>query len=444
MRRLPLALVALALLSACSKEAPEVAQRPPVEVTVLKIEPKDTPIVPEFDGQTVSSRQVTIMARVDGFLDKRVYTEGSMIKAGQVMFLQDPKPFKAQLDAAKGALAAQEARWETAKKNLARVKPLVELNALSQKDLDDAVGSELSAAAAVQTARADVEQAQPLPLAQGFGQKEGVAATGPLQALREEPWVSGARQTLHQAVDRIGPQPAQAQVQRAAAVDQCLLAGLLVGSVLLAMAPAVAGMALAAYLAIALLLIGALVVAISAGWGGGRVIVSKSAWSGLGLLYAGAMVVSVCVLRHSLFLGATAVLWLFAIVWGTDIMAYFGGRLIGGPKLCPPISPGKTWSGFGTGVFCGALAGMGVVAFSVTPGEAALLPVLALGLLASAGGVALGFAVHFVFVSLLPGLLDGLGRWVPQLTLHRVPQGSHWLVHEQPGLVAEHIRSLLG
>lgn len=160
MRRLPLAFVALVLLSACSKEDPKSTERPAVEVTVIKVEPKDTQIVPQFDGQTVSSRQVTIMARVDGFLDKRVYTEGTMIKAGQVMFLQDPKPFKAQLDAAKGALAAQQARWETTKKNLARVKPLVELNALSQKDLDDAIGSELSAAASVQTARADVEQAQ--------------------------------------------------------------------------------------------------------------------------------------------------------------------------------------------------------------------------------------------------------------------------------------------
>lgn len=46
--------------------------------------------------------------------------------------------------------------------------------------------------------------------------------------------------------------------------------------------------------------------------------------------------------------------------------------------------------------------------------------------------------------ALLPGLLDGLAQWVPQLTLHRVPQGSHWLVHEQPGLVAEHIAALLG
>lgn len=154
------AFVALALVSGCSKDAPEVAERPPVPVKAITIEPKDTPVVPQFDGQTVSSRQVVIMARVDGFLDKRVYTEGSMVKAGEVMFQQDPKPFKAQLDAAKGALAAQEARWLTAKQNLARVKPLVALNALSQKDLDDAIGSEKAAEASVQTARADVEQAQ--------------------------------------------------------------------------------------------------------------------------------------------------------------------------------------------------------------------------------------------------------------------------------------------
>lgn len=160
MRWLPVAFVALTLVSACSKEQPPSAARPPVDVTVIKIQPKDTHIVPEFDGQTVSSRQVVIMARVAGFLDKRLYNEGSMVKAGQVLFQQDPKPFKAQLSAAQGALAAQEARWLTAQQNLARVKPLVAQNALSQKDLDDAIGTEKSAAAAVQTARADVEQAQ--------------------------------------------------------------------------------------------------------------------------------------------------------------------------------------------------------------------------------------------------------------------------------------------
>lgn len=143
--------------------------------------------------------------------------------------------------------------------------------------------------------------------------------------------------------------------------------------------------------ALGILLAGALAVGLMAIWGAGRddavstkQLAVKSAWAAFGLLYAGAMVVSVCVLRHSLFLGATAILWLFALVWGTDVMAYFGGRLIGGPKLCRPISPGKTWSGFIVGVTCGALAGVGIVAYSVTPGEASLLPVLLLGLMAGA------------------------------------------------------------
>lgn len=160
MRWLPVALVALTLVSACSKEHAEKKEPAAVDVTVLKIDPTDVEVIPQFDGQTVSSRQVVIMARVNGFLDKRIYTEGSMVKAGEVMFQQDPKPFKAQLDAAKGALAAQEARLLTAQQNLARVKPLVALNALSQKDLDDAIGTEKSAVAAVQIARADVETAQ--------------------------------------------------------------------------------------------------------------------------------------------------------------------------------------------------------------------------------------------------------------------------------------------
>jgi membrane fusion protein (multidrug efflux system) len=103
---------------------------------------------------------VQIVARVNGFLDKRVYTEGSVVKAGDVMFLQDPKPLQATLDAYNGALAEQQARLQTARDDLARVKPLAARNALSKKDLDDATGREQAAAAAVDTARANVVQAK--------------------------------------------------------------------------------------------------------------------------------------------------------------------------------------------------------------------------------------------------------------------------------------------
>jgi membrane fusion protein (multidrug efflux system) len=157
---LVVALAAAALVGGCGKHEQTAVERPPIEVTVATIAPRDTPVSYEYVGQTQSSHQVQIRARVAGFLDRRVYAEGSMVKAGDVMFQQDPKPAQAQLDAAKGALAEQQARLQTANDNLAQVKPLAALNALSQKDLDDATGQQQAAAAAVQTAMANVETAR--------------------------------------------------------------------------------------------------------------------------------------------------------------------------------------------------------------------------------------------------------------------------------------------
>jgi membrane fusion protein (multidrug efflux system) len=146
------------LLAGCGK--PETPPPPAPEVSVIKVEPQDAPVTYDFVGSTESSQQVEVRARVDGYLDQRLYDEGAIVKEGQVMFQMDPKPFQAQLDAAKGALAQQEAKLWTAQANLKRVKPLAAANAVSQKDLDDATGRVNSAAAAVEMARADVETAQ--------------------------------------------------------------------------------------------------------------------------------------------------------------------------------------------------------------------------------------------------------------------------------------------
>jgi phosphatidate cytidylyltransferase len=108
---------------------------------------------------------------------------------------------------------------------------------------------------------------------------------------------------------------------------------------------------------------------------GGR----RSQWPAGGVLYAGAMLIAVCVLRSSEEFGARAILWLFALVWGVDIMAYFGGRLIGGPKLWPRVSPGKTWSGFFVGVICGAAAGT-----LLAPNGGARIQLFAFGLVGGA------------------------------------------------------------
>ncbi len=160
MRCLLICLAAFALATGCSRHKPPEEAAGPVEVTVMTVTPRDTPVSFEYVGQTESSHQVEIRARVSGFLDRRVYTEGSMVKAGQVMFQQDPRPFQAQLKAAEGALAEQQARLKVADDNLAQVRPLAVLKALSQKDLDDAIGQQQAAAAAVQTATAHAEEAR--------------------------------------------------------------------------------------------------------------------------------------------------------------------------------------------------------------------------------------------------------------------------------------------
>jgi membrane fusion protein, multidrug efflux system len=158
------ALIILALLPAagCGRQgaAPGEGPAKPVEVTAVTVRAKDVPVSFEFVAQTQSSRQVNIQARVSGFLEKRVYTEGSMVREGQVLFLMDARPFQVQVDAQSAALARQQASLEVARADLERTKPLAAQDALSQKDLDDANGQFLAAAAAVEEAKARLETAR--------------------------------------------------------------------------------------------------------------------------------------------------------------------------------------------------------------------------------------------------------------------------------------------
>jgi multidrug efflux pump subunit AcrA (membrane-fusion protein) len=91
-------------LASCSGEVPPPAPRE-ADVTAMNVTPKDAPAIYEFVGQTQSSREVEIRARVDEFLDKRVYTEGALVREGQILFLKDRKPFEASLQQARGELA---------------------------------------------------------------------------------------------------------------------------------------------------------------------------------------------------------------------------------------------------------------------------------------------------------------------------------------------------
>jgi membrane fusion protein (multidrug efflux system) len=160
-RLVALVVVAVLAISGCGRKASGPPQATgPLEVTSVTVTPRDAPAVFEFVAQTQSSRQVNIQARVSGFLEKRVYTEGSVVKEGQVLFLMDQRPFQVQVDAHAAELAKQQASLDMARANLERTKPLAEQDALSQKDLDDATGQFHAAEAAVEGAIAKLESAK--------------------------------------------------------------------------------------------------------------------------------------------------------------------------------------------------------------------------------------------------------------------------------------------
>ncbi len=168
---LPLLLGGL-LLFGCGKQEKVQPQAPIVEVA--EVTQKDVPVYSEWVGTTDGMVNATIRAQVQGYLIKQNYTEGDFVKKDQVLFEIDPREYQAALDQAKSVLhqskaaleqakadvSGKEARWETAKANLKRIRPLAEQNAVSQKDLDDAVGLELSGRSAVEAGKAAVIAAE--------------------------------------------------------------------------------------------------------------------------------------------------------------------------------------------------------------------------------------------------------------------------------------------
>ncbi len=153
------ALGLLFALAGCGKP-PEKPPPAPLDVSIVTVQAQDVPVSAVYVAQTQSSQAVNIQARVSGFLDKRVYTEGSVVKKGQVLFLMDKKPFQAQVDGAAAALQRNQASLQVATANLNRTKPLAARNALSQKDLDNAQGQYEQAGAAVEESKAQLVSAQ--------------------------------------------------------------------------------------------------------------------------------------------------------------------------------------------------------------------------------------------------------------------------------------------
>jgi membrane fusion protein (multidrug efflux system) len=150
-------LVALGGCGGVKASAP--ATKPP-EVEVVDVIQKDVPIVSDWTATLDGFVNAQIQPRVAGYLTKQNYAEGSYVRKGQVLFEIDPRPFVAILNQAKGQLAQAEAGLGKAQQDVKRDKPLAEARAIAQSQFDNDIQAELGAKAAVETARASVEQAE--------------------------------------------------------------------------------------------------------------------------------------------------------------------------------------------------------------------------------------------------------------------------------------------
>ena len=148
----------LAVGVGCSKtEAPP---PPPPEVQVAVVVQKDVPIYIELVGATLGSQDIEIRSRVEGYLVSMNFIEGSFVKKGQLLYRIDPQPLEAALSETKADLATAQAHLEKTNNDVARYKPLVPQQAISQQELDNALSAQQAAKAQVEAFDAKLAKAR--------------------------------------------------------------------------------------------------------------------------------------------------------------------------------------------------------------------------------------------------------------------------------------------
>ena len=143
---------------------------------------------------------------------------------------------------------------------------------------------------------------------------------------------------------------------------------------------------------------------------------ARAALAGAGMAYLAVAVAAVLAMRGEATTSALPVLWLFSVVWAADIAAYFTGKSVGGPRLAPAISPGKTWSGFAGGTIAAVLVGWVLARWfgAPTPGAAVGIA-LVLAVVAQIGDLAESAAKRYFGVKDASGLIPGHGGVLDRL-----------------------------
>jgi len=148
------------LLAACDRPAPDAATPPAPRVQVETLQPTPLAIASELSGRLVAPRTAEVRARVAGVVLQRVFREGSEVKAGEVLFRIDPAPLQAEVDSTAAALRKAEASAFQAQRLAERYAALVESEAISRQEQDNARGASLQAQAEVAAARAALKRAR--------------------------------------------------------------------------------------------------------------------------------------------------------------------------------------------------------------------------------------------------------------------------------------------
>jgi membrane fusion protein (multidrug efflux system) len=146
------------VLLACDPAPPPVP--PPLEVAVAEVVRRDQPVEMDMVGETLGSSDIPVRARVEGVLTSMSFTEGRPVEQGQLLYTIDPEPFESEVVEAEGSLAEARTRLAKAKSDLDRIRPLAEMNAVSQSDLDGAIAQYEAALGGLQSAEARVAQSE--------------------------------------------------------------------------------------------------------------------------------------------------------------------------------------------------------------------------------------------------------------------------------------------
>lgn len=156
------AILILSTLAGCgdkTAQAQGTGAPPPPEVAVVTVQPERIAVTTELPGRVEARRIAQVRARVPGIVQKRVFKEGSDVKAGDVLYKIDPAQFRAAYNSAQATLAKAEANLAQANLKVQRYKPLVETTAISKQEFDDALTAQKQTAADVAAAKAAVETA---------------------------------------------------------------------------------------------------------------------------------------------------------------------------------------------------------------------------------------------------------------------------------------------